>query len=56
MSLGQPQRIVAGIEELDLRAQHLRGALRLVAPAGLDLVEGGAALLPGELALATLAK
>ena len=56
MRLGQPQRIVAGVEELDFRAEHLGRALRLVAPAGLDLLQRRAGFLPGELALAALAE
>ena len=37
MRIGQPQRIIAGIEEFDLGAEHRGGALGLVLAAGLDL-------------------
>ena len=53
--VGEPQRIVAGIEELDLGAKGGGGALGLVLAAGLDLVQRHAGLLPGELRLAALA-
>src|SRR4051812_8151256 len=56
MRLRRPHRIVAGVEELDFRAEQLRRALRLVAPAGLDLLQRRARLLPGELAFAALAE
>ena len=56
MSIGQPQRIIAGIEELDLGAQRDGRPLRLVLAAGLDLVERHARLLPGELGFPALAE
>ena len=56
MRLRQPQRIIAGVEKFDFRTQHLRRALRLVAPSGLDLLHPRARLLPGELAFAALAE
>src|SRR4029079_2621553 len=56
MYLAKAQRVVAGVEEFDFRAQHLGRALRLVAPARLDLFQRGAGFLPGELALAALAE
>src|SRR5206468_12518738 len=49
-------RILAGVEKFDLCAEHVRRALRLVAPASLDLLHRRARLLPGELALAALAE
>src|SRR5882724_4514955 len=52
----QPQGIVAGIEELDLCTEGRRRPLRLVLAAGLDLFQGHARLLPGELGFAALAK
>ena len=49
------QRIVAGIEELDLGAEHGRGLLGLLAALRLHVLQPHAGLLPGELALAALA-
>jgi hypothetical protein len=56
MRLIEPERIVAAIEEFDLRAQHLGRTLRFLLAAGLDGGERRARLLPGKLALAALAK
>ena len=56
MRFRQLQGIVAAIEELDLGAEQLCGALRLVLAAGLDRFQRRAGFLPGELALAALAK
>src|SRR5258706_10747209 len=56
MRLVKAQRIVAGIEELDLGAERRGGALRLVAAAGLDLVERHTRLFPGKLGFAALAE
>ena len=47
--------IVAGVEELDLRAEDAGRALGLVAALRLHLGERHAGLLPGPLALAALA-
>ena len=54
--VGEPQRIVAGVEELDLGAKRGGGALGLVLAAGLHLLQRHAVLLPGKLQLAALAK
>ena len=56
MRFGEPQRIIAGIEEFDLRAEHRGRALGLVLAAGLDLFQRRARFLPGELAFAALAE
>jgi hypothetical protein len=56
MRFGEAQRIIAGIEELDLGAECGRGALGLVAAAGLDLFQRHARLLPGELGFAAFAE
>ena len=56
MLLGQIERVVAAVEELDLGAEQAGGALGLVLAAGLDLRQRGARLLPGELAFAALAE
>ena len=56
MRLIEAQRIIAGVEEFDFRAQHLGRALRLVAPARLDPFQRCTGFLPGELALAALAE
>src|SRR5205809_1100443 len=49
-------RNTAGVEKFEFRTQHLRRALRLVAPSGLELLHRRARLLPGELAFAALAE
>ena len=54
MRIGRLERVIAGVEELDLGAQQLGRPLGLVLAPGLDLFERGALLLPGELALAAL--
>ncbi len=56
MLLGELERIVAAIEELDVGAEQRGGAFGLVLAAGLDLLQRGARLLPGELAFAALAE
>jgi hypothetical protein len=56
MRVVEAQRIVAGIEELDLGAERGGGPLGLVAPARLDLVERHARLFPGELGFTALAE
>src|SRR3984957_14300432 len=56
MRLVKVQRIIAGIEELDLGAKGGGGALRLVLSPGFDLVERHPRLLPGELGFAALAE
>ena len=52
---GGAQRIVAGIQELDLGTQQRRGPLGLLAALRLHVLQPHAGLLPGELALAALA-
>ena len=56
MLLGELERIVAAIEELDLGAEQGGGAFGLVLAAGLHLFQRRARLLPGELAFAALAE
>ena len=54
MRVCQSQRIIAGIEELDLGAQRGGRPLRLVLAPGLDLLQRHALLLPGKLGFAAL--
>src|SRR5579872_618217 len=56
MCTRQPQRIIAGVEKLDLGAECGRGAFRLILAAGLDLLKRHARLLPGKLRFTPLAK
>ena len=56
MLLVQFQRIVAAVEELDLSAEQVGGALGLILAAGLHALERRAFFLPGELAFAALAE
>jgi hypothetical protein len=56
MLAGEPQRIIAGIEELDLGAENLRGARGFVLAPGFHCRERRAGFLPGELAFAALAE
>src|SRR5579871_4139571 len=50
------ERVVAGIEETDFRAEDIGGGLRFVAAELLDLVDGHAGLFPGTLTFAALAE